>query len=505
MESLATVSRSRSDPRRTEDSHKCDTETIVQPKLLHLLSGHTDEITSVAFSPDSKMVASGSLDGLILIWYLDGTKPRDEVCKPFSASRGVNSVTFSGERDNYVLASCTDEAIEIWDPQTRQRMKLMGSPSKRLDGLAFSPDGTYLASGSYENSVYLWYAHGKSNQSLTANNIRQNRPRDLALSPNGRTLAVSHDTGKISLWDIQTSELLDHQIEAGHRKSARSVSLSPKDGAMLLSSSIDRSVCICDLKTGNRLHRFTGHTGWVEFSTWSPDGAFVTSASGDGTVRIWKIGQKDDSEHQVLTHGNLGATCVAFSPDGMYIVTCGQNGKIVVWTKSQNLWERTRVLEGHIRTVLSVLVSADSKRIISSGSDQTIRIWDIESGHNLNRDCPIQTAQPIDKMWFDSHSDSHVMTPYGAKSLDSSSSGCTLAPSWSPYWRCCEEEKDEEWIMWNDKRVIFLPKDFRPRVCAIFGHKVVVCTQRGQVYVYGFSETVSPGTGMWEDSTYSGR
>ena len=448
------------------------------------------------------MVASGSDDGTVRIWKLDVDNPGNEEHEIFDSQRGgVNSIAFSPDRDTYILASCTEQAIDVWDPKTGQHMQMMGSPLNELHGVAFSPEGTYLASGSYDNVVYLWYALGMPSNSIT-NSIEPKKPQDLALSPNGRTLVVAQINGNISLWDIQTNELLNPQVDSGHTEAVLSVSFSPMDGAMLLSSGDDRSVCVCDVKTGKRLYHFIGHTDCVVFSTWSPDGAYVASTSRDTTTRIWKIGQ-ENGQHQVLKHGCVYATGAAFSPDGKYLVTCHLNGKIVTWTKGQNKndWEQKQEFQGHRGAVFSVLVSPNSKHIISSGFDKTIRTWDIDTGQDINSSLPIKTAQPIYKMWFDIHSDNHVITPYGAKPLDSSSSE---SPSWSPYWRLYKKEGDEEWIMWHGKKVIFLSRNFRPGVCGIFGHKVVVCTERGQVHVYGFSETDPPGTPVSEALHSSG-
>lgn len=245
-----------------------------------------------------------------------------------------------------------------------------------------------------------------------------------------------------------------------------------------------------------RLHKFLGHTDWIGFSTLSLNGDYVASASDDGTIRICKVGDKDEQGPQILEQGDCFATGVFFSPDGEYIVTCDANEKVMVWASQQDEsnWNLQHTFEGHRGYVLSVLISLDSKQILSPGADKTIRIWDMDSGDNVNKDSPIKTELPISKMRFDKHSSIHVMTPHGAKSLVTSSSGPSQVPSWSPYWLSYNKDGNEALIMWRGKKVIFLPKEFGPSACGVFDHRVVVCTDFGQVHVYGFSEAVTPDT-----------
>lgn len=490
-------SNDRRDSDRIERSQShLGTETTKLREPLHRLKGHTGAINSLVFSSDSKHIASGSNDGTVRIWELDTEEP--EARKTLDARRGaVNSVALAAYKNGYLLASCTERAIDVWDFGTGEHLQVMRSPCRILcGGIAASPNGDYLATGLYEGTVDLWHAPRKRNdqEPEPAGWVEPRSPIDMALSPDGRTLAVAQVGEDILLWDIETNELVNPRIEIGHTKKILSVSFSPKHRAMLLSSGADCSVRVCDVKTGMRLHKFLGHTDWVGFSTWSPNGDYVASASHDGTIRIWKVGDRDEQEPQILEQGDCVATGVSFSPDGKYIATCGTNGKVMVWAsqKDESGWNLQHTLEGHRGYVLSVLISPDSKQILSSGADKTIRIWDIDSGDNVNKDSPIKTELRINKMWFDKHSSSHIMTPYGAKSLVTFSSGPSQVPSWSPYWLSYNKDGDEAWIMWRGEKVIFLPKRFRPSASGVFGHRVVVCTDFGQVHVYGFSEAITP-------------
>lgn len=122
-----------------------------------------------------------------------------------------------------------------------------------------------LATGSYEGTVDLWRAPRKriEQEPEPAGWVEPRSPIDMALSPDGRTLAVAQVEENILLWDIETNELVEPRIDTGHIKKILSVSSSPKHGAMLLSSGANCSVRVCDVKMGIRLHKFLGHTDWV--------------------------------------------------------------------------------------------------------------------------------------------------------------------------------------------------------------------------------------------------
>lgn len=113
----------------------------------------------------------------------------------------------------------------------------MRSPCRILcGGLAASPNGAYLGTGSYEGTVDLWRAPRKriEQEPELGDWVEPRSPIDMALNPDGRTLAVAQVRENILLWDIETNELVDPRIDTGHTKKILSVSFSPKPGAMLV-------------------------------------------------------------------------------------------------------------------------------------------------------------------------------------------------------------------------------------------------------------------------------
>lgn len=169
------------------------TETTKLHEPLHRLKGHTGAINSLAFSSDSEYIASGSNDGTVRIWELDTEEP--EARKPLDGRRGaVHSVALAACKNGHLLASCTERSIDVWDFGNGEHLQVMRSPCRILcGGLAASPNGAYLATGSYEGTADLWHTPRKRiEQELEpAGWVEPRSPIDMALSPDGRTSAVA--------------------------------------------------------------------------------------------------------------------------------------------------------------------------------------------------------------------------------------------------------------------------------------------------------------------------
>ncbi|HEY6190518.1 MAG TPA: WD40 repeat domain-containing protein [Pyrinomonadaceae bacterium] len=187
--------------------------------------------------------------------------------------------------------------------------------------MAFSPDASLLASGSYDQSVRVWDV--STGRMLWKREDHWPMALSVAFSPDGRTLACTGErrnrdySNKYGVWlyDVKTGRILRRL--GGHASYVNWVAFSP-DGRMLATASNDRTLKLWDLDDDPRKYAmdrlaFTllGHTGVVWHVSFSPDGQLLASASGDGTVRIWHLPNRFESH--ILKHT---ARTVAFSPDG---------------------------------------------------------------------------------------------------------------------------------------------------------------------------------------------
>ncbi|MEJ2013452.1 MAG: WD40 repeat domain-containing protein [Anaerolineales bacterium] len=167
------------------------------------LAGHAAFIMRLAFSPDSDLLASADDSGLIKVWSVD----RGDEAWTFQAAGPVGSLAFSP--DGRTLASGTVEGrseIELWDLGRGERVRALFGHSGNVYNLAFSPDGSQLASSSGDMTVRLWDA--LNGEQLAAFPGHRAFVYGLAFSPDGTLLASSDANGLVKLWDVEAGREL---------------------------------------------------------------------------------------------------------------------------------------------------------------------------------------------------------------------------------------------------------------------------------------------------------
>jgi len=204
--------------------------------LIRTLQGHSNALSSVAFSPDGQTLASGS----------------------------------------------EDKTIKLWNLYTGQLLHTLQGHSNMVWSVAISPDGKSLASGSWDQTIKLWNLH--TGQLLHTLQGHSKRVSSVAFSPDGQTLASGSWDNTIKLWNLPTGQLL--RTLQGHSNTVLSVAISP-DGQILASGSGDKTIKLWNLHTGQLLRTLQGHSIAVSSVAFSPDGQFLASGSGDKTIKIW--------------------------------------------------------------------------------------------------------------------------------------------------------------------------------------------------------------------------
>ena len=203
------------------------------------LSGHSDYVVAVSFSPDGKRLASGSYDSTIILW----ETASGNLIRKFEPGVGkVYAVAFSP--DGKVLASShTDGDIKLWDVESGRLLQSLKADTYAVYLLAFTPDGALLA-GQSAFTINLWeVATGKVARSLKGISTPISFSA-MAMSPGGKQIVSGDNDGSVRIWDVAEGRQLQ-ELEA-HITPVRAVAFSP-DGEMLASASGDKTVKLWSL------------------------------------------------------------------------------------------------------------------------------------------------------------------------------------------------------------------------------------------------------------------
>jgi WD40 repeat protein len=342
------------------------------------LQGHDDWVMSVSFSPDGKVLASGSGDKSIKLWNLE---TGSEIGTLQGHDDLVYSVSFSP--DGKVLASGSgDKSIKLWNLETGEEIRTLQGHDDLVYSVSFSPDGKVLASGSGDKSIKLWNLEiGSEIATLQGHD---DLVYSVSFSPDGKVLASGSGDKSIKLWNLETgSEIGTLQ---GHDDLVYSVSFSP-DGKVLASGSGDKSIKLWNLETGSEIATLQGHDGSVYSVSFSPDGTVLASGSGDKSIKLWNL--ETGSEIATLQGHNDWVRSVSFSPvreassEGFGKVLASGSGD-----KSIKLWNletgsEIATLQGHDDWVYSVSFSPDGKVLASGSRDKSIKLWNLETGSEI--------------------------------------------------------------------------------------------------------------------------
>jgi WD40 repeat protein len=246
-----------------------DLETGLQIRTLRRDSGI---LKALAFSPDGKTLISSGLSQRIELWNVFTGKLISEFV---THAYAVNALAFGKDGKSFVSGD-RGKTIQFWNADDTHATATFVQHHDWVNSLAISHNGAIAASGSYDETIKLWNLHTKTEIAT----INAHSPVfSVAFSPDEKLFICG--------WNWQTAEFMG--VIVGHADEVNSVAVN-REGTIIASASADKTVRLWNSQTGEEIATLTGHTSNVKYLTFSPDGNMLASASAEGNVKVWRRG-----------------------------------------------------------------------------------------------------------------------------------------------------------------------------------------------------------------------
>ena len=368
-------------------------------KEIDLLIGHMGSISSLAYSPDSLTLATGSEDKTVRVWdaYTGAHKYTLE-----KHTESVTSLAFSPD-GNLLVSGDKDATIFVWDVKTGSHTSTISHVTKGEDpvsvaSLVYHPDGSRLISGSTDGTICLWeteFRFGK-HRCLTSCQANSQSVRSwaldpssqsitsLVLDPSGNLLVSAAKSGIIELWKIDSTQSIIEKI----RTLERTYDEETLSNVSSFAFSSDNRTLACGVNNGsihvwdtNDYHYITTlkeHSAAVLSLVFGDDGTTLTSMSEDGTIVLWDTitGKSKTTFTEHLSY----IESVEFSLDGQMLISKSKNGLLHLWDIETYMPKATFTAQSY--NTKSAKLSPDSRSLIigDNTNNMLLHLWDVGTG-----------------------------------------------------------------------------------------------------------------------------
>ena len=336
----------------------------------------------------------------------DGGEPKEDwtsvlrkatpvsIPESYPATVPLTAIAFSPDSKN--LATSGYHEVNLWKALDGSIDRRLAGQAERVYEIAYSPDGKWMAVASGDPGQFgtarLFTAEpaggGKAVRDLveTTDSVLA-----VAFSPDSKLVAAAGADRAIRIWEVESGKQV--AIVEDHADWILDIAFSP-DGKKLASASRDKTAKVFDVLKKESLVTFPGHAQTVYSVAFSPDGKQVFSAGEDNLIRVWNA---DDEAKQVRQIGGFGGPIfrIAFSPDGKNIAACSSDKTVRVFDPANGTVKHQ--LAGHADWVYSIAFSPDGTSLASGSWDGEIRLWNPADGKALRNFLAAPGFKAIDK------------------------------------------------------------------------------------------------------------
>jgi WD40 repeat protein/serine/threonine protein kinase len=341
------------------------------------LTDHTTIVTSVAWCPDGRYLASTSYDGVSRVWDTKSWRPLQ-----IFAYAGDQIRCFAWSPDSQRLAwgtTADDSAVYVWYVPTNEIKTLRGHSSS-VWTVAWSPDGKRLASAGLDKTIRIWEpATGLCRDVLK---IADGHILEVAWSPDGKRLASAINTvgahEGVTIWDCDSWKVLRDDV---CRTRAHSVAWSP-DGKQLAVGTEAGTCLLYRAADWTLAAQWDAAKGEVDCVAWSPDGSRLASGGTDGLVKVWA---PENGTCRLTLRGHLHSVkSLAWEPNGRRLASGSMDGYVKVWPVSPAA--QPRCLDGKLGSAQAIAWGEERDTLRSyDAASGSIALWNVVTGQRLGQ------------------------------------------------------------------------------------------------------------------------
>lgn len=363
----------------------CYPSAAGQPRL-QIRTGHGASVTSIAFSPDGKYVASASIDHTIKLWEAATGK---EIQELIGHDAEVFSLSFSPD-GRTLISGGNDCAIKIWSVSGGRLIRTIPTAGS-VASLALSPDGRTIASGCVGSPSLFDAQTGATMKHLdrvkSKNTLVEEFIYSLSFSPNGKSIAAVTSDGRVVLWDAASGTIL-RSLAPKSGDPVRKIALSP-DGRTIAAGTSKGMVATFEFASGDSLRTISAFTGQVACLGFSRDGKQLAIGGGGKSVKLYDVSSGRELHAFPVSSGYVGG--LAFSPDRMSLAAAdGQT--IKYWRMNTGEEIRRSGIEANSGNIVCI---PDATKPAMLQAAHEIRIWLLGPGPQHRRLGTIDQADSI--------------------------------------------------------------------------------------------------------------